>query len=87
MSEQSLYSFRFSELSQSIWSSSPLTESETRSEERVPVSDVQTPKEAEVIGMCPRCYKDILEGEPTALVLGQLFHADHAPKGQSAGKP
>ena len=49
--------------------------------------ETQARKKPEVIGMCPRCFKDILEDQPTARVLGQLFHADHAPAGQNAGKP
>jgi hypothetical protein len=32
-----------------------------------------------MIGYCPRCDQPITEGQPTKLVLGQLYHAAHAP--------
>lgn len=41
--------------------------------------NLHLPKLAEVIGFCPGCNKSIREGESTKLVLGQLFHAQHAP--------
>jgi hypothetical protein len=40
----------------------------------------------EVIGFCPRCSKDIHEGQPTKLVLGQLYHHEHAPKDESKSR-
>lgn len=36
-------------------------------------------EEAEMIGYCPGCDKPINEGQPSKLVLGQLYHAAHAP--------
>ena len=41
--------------------------------------NLHLPKLAEVIGFCPGCNKSIREGESTKLVLGHLFHAEHAP--------
>jgi hypothetical protein len=38
------------------------------------------PPMPEVIGFCPGCSKSIREGQQTKLVLGQLFHAEHAPR-------
>jgi hypothetical protein len=39
----------------------------------------------EVIGFCPGCDKPINEGESTTLVLGQLYHAAHAPRSEKRG--
>lgn len=36
-------------------------------------------KVVEMIGYCPRCDQPIFESQKTKLVLGQLYHAAHAP--------
>lgn len=39
-------------------------------------------KADEVIGYCPGCNQSIMESQPTKLVLGQLYHEQHAPRPQ-----
>ena len=41
--------------------------------------NLHLPTLPDVIGYCPGCNKSIREGQSTQLVLGQLFHAEHAP--------
>jgi hypothetical protein len=43
------------------------------------------PPQDEVIGYCPGCDRPINEGQPTKLVLGQLFHTAHAPRAEKRG--
>ncbi len=43
------------------------------------------PSTDEVIGYCPGCDQPITEGQPTKLVLGQLYHAAHAPRAEKRG--
>ena len=42
-------------------------------------------QKAEMIGYCPGCDQPITEDQPTKLVLGQLYHAAHAPRAESRG--
>jgi hypothetical protein len=43
----------------------------------------QTDTKPEMIGYCPGCDQPITESQPTRLVLGQLYHAAHAPRVES----
>jgi hypothetical protein len=36
----------------------------------------------EMIGYCPGCDQAIMEGQPVNRVLGQLYHALHAPRAE-----
>jgi hypothetical protein len=42
-------------------------------------------QQGEVIGYCPGCDRPITDDQPTKLVLGQLYHAAHAPRAESRG--
>jgi hypothetical protein len=43
----------------------------------------QPSQKAEMIGYCPGCDQPITEDQVTKLVLGQLYHAAHAPRAES----